>query len=410
MPRIATITNFDGQIMASQPWVMQQIKNITAGTTNVFVKDTLNVQQLQYYMASINGVTGNIVIIENGTAKGSYIFTNDDGAYKAIGSGSLSGQTEQIIKGLFDRVTTVQTDIGSILDKTIQGNSIDYKIKSSVLPQLAITRVYTINANQEQFLTFGVRQLMSAALGSNSAQTGDLVIITSQTIDRTDVSGNYVITRTLSDPAQITESDYVKMYVSAGTVVTVNHKAPTGGNVQLSITDIDGVQVQSIESVINEIKIKDVSLAFKSSVDLLDQRTGILQNFKETTQEKLLQIDDIAKDIDLIQRQQTTNIQAIQRAVQLVQTTVTLVDGQSGVTVTKQFAQDGQTVKSTTVNVVITGRVLQVWDENNKMIIPDITYSTGNGKTTLIAKYTKTVDRSWTILRTQPIVVNIQTI
>lgn len=404
MPRIANLTNFEGEIIASQPWVLQQIENITAGTNKVFINNSCDTENLATYMASLSSATGNVVIVKDGTAKGSYIFTDSNGNYQLI---ILDAATESAISALASRVTTVENDISNIVTKVTDGNDTTYTIKPGVLPDLAITNVYTINASASTNLNKTVNALLAAALGDNQAQTGDVIIVTAESQARAEaVAGNYIIIHDVEDPGNISSVDYVKMYTGTGSVVSVNQVAPIAGNVQLSITDLDNVSVTYVSGTqtVDTISLVGVEIAKASDLTEINEAISDLEQDISDLAGVNDDIDDIQSDIAEIKEQQTNNITAIQRAVQLVETTLTIQDGQNGVTVTIEYDTDGVTIKNRTVTIVSSGHILQVWDANGKMIIPDITYS-GN-VAMLTAKYgTRSLDSTWTLLRTVPIEV-----
>ena len=83
---------------------------------------------------------------------------------------------------------------------------------------------------------------------------------------------------------------------------------------------------------------------------------------------------------------------------------IPLINGKNGVTIQKQYEDDGLTVKQQMVTIQVVGRVLMIWDQKGKMIIPQMLYDKTKGITTLSAKYGKTeLDEDWTVLKTSTI-------
>ena len=411
MPRISNLTNFDGEVIATQPWVLSKLQSYTpggggGGTNSAFVKDTCNTEDLASYMASLSASTGDIVVIQAGTAKGNYIFVNSNGAYvKLIDETSTSGDLTE----LSTRVSGVEADITAIVNK-VDGS---YKIKTSVLPDIAITRVYTVNASSASNINKTINALLAAALGENTAQTGDMIIITAETQERAEqVAGNYIITNDVEEPGDISNNDYVKMYAGTGSVISVNGVAPVAGNVQLSIENLDDftityTEVEGVKKV-NTISVKNVEIAKKSDLTPITEKISEIEQDISEFNSVQDDINDINNQITLVKQQQTNNIAAINKAVELYETTVRIENGEAGVTVDTTLAQDGVTVISKRVTVITSGRILQVWDAGGKTIVPDITYS--GSVTMLTATYNKsTIDTQWTMLRSLPIQVEIAT-
>ena len=124
--------------------------------------------------------------------------------------------------------------VAGIVDITTVADGQDtYKIKASALPELAITRTFTYEIGDETSLD----ALMSAAIGDNSVQSGDVVILTSSDAAKADAyAGAYIFT------AEATKDNvaekYTKIYVQDGRVVSVNGVAPVAGNVALTLGDL----------------------------------------------------------------------------------------------------------------------------------------------------------------------------
>lgn len=369
MPRISVAYNFQGEMLASQPWVLSQIENINnnnVGVNNVFVVNTLELSELNNYVQTLNAFQGNLLIVKDGSAKGVYVFIDNSKNYQKLISEAdvdLSVVTEQIEQNT--------KDISQIVEKTNIGGELKYKIKASVLPQIAITKVYHIDADKQEYKTYSIEQLFSAAITENSAQTGDVVVIYASKQQNTQYAGNYIITNTLTDISQITSNDYIKLYTGNGSVVSVNGIAPVNGNIILSVSDLNDIEIsKDSDNNVTQIKIHQKSLALKDNVDSIFEKHAV----------------------------------AIQRAVQMIEQQIPLINGKNGVTIQKQYEDDGMTVKQQMVTIQIVGRVLMIWDQNGKMIIPQMLYDKTKGITTLSAKYGKTeLDEDWTILKTSTI-------
>ena len=418
MPRIANLTNFDGDVIATQPWVLEQLTNIEAGSTSIFISNYCDTENLNTYVGSLEGpVKGNVMIIKDGTAKGSYIFTDNERSFEklvfddSVITSSLNQNTTDI--------NTIKTNFNKIVNEVETGV---FVIKPSALPALAINESYTINASSENYKELGVLDLIKQAVGGSSVQRGDLIIITATDQARAEaVAGNYIIIDDIEDPDSLTTDNYLKLYSGTGTVVSVNGVGPVNGDITLGFSNLDDTNITYNESVgeepptIQSISIKETEIALKSSVDEILELIGTGFSSEYTIKDAIDQalessgandrISILEDSLNLVESQINNNIAAINKAVQLVETTFQLIDGISGVQISS--VTDG-TGTYKLVTITTTGHVLQVWDDNGKVVLPDITY-TEDGNVSLTARYNSDTikDTKWVVLRTVPIEVVI---
>ena len=137
------------------------------------------------------------------------------------------------------------------------------KIAASMLPDLAITQVYTADASSAVVGTDSVLGLIKTALGANIPQRGDVVIITATGKEQADAfGGTYLFTADVASVAGITASDYVKTYVPTGSITTVNGRTPNAsGAVTVGWTNIGDGSVTSFGVASGVVSVNGITLA-----------------------------------------------------------------------------------------------------------------------------------------------------
>lgn len=123
----------------------------------------------------------------------------------------------------------------SIVDITaVEGGQDTYKIKASVLPDLAITRTITFDMTEDVNIEEGLDHAIAQAIGDESVQEGDVVILTSSLPDHAEAfAGAYIFTSD-ADRDNVA-GKYSKIYVQNGQVTSVGGATPENGSVTLKV-------------------------------------------------------------------------------------------------------------------------------------------------------------------------------
>ena len=326
-----------------------------------------------------------------------------------------------LIEGLRDAIkidgTGTQDGIGSaiasILDITSVADGQDtYKIKSSVLPDLALTDVIVIEATSEDDTVSG---LINANIPENGVQEGDVFVITATDgAIASKIAGSYIITQGVANGGDV-EGKFVKLYTQEGHVTSVGGAAPVGGAVSLKVstnlggdkTFADGAialtysdfvtldgnlltvgdkvfEGQELTSVygtnIGKLRaelgaeVDTTAEGFKSVYDRLSAIEESIGDGEEGIAAQLEDEVEARKADDLILKN------AVESAVKLSNKTVALSAVEGVVTVTMEQA----------------GLVFAVLNDAKEQVYPSISYN--EGVATLVADYEDAeVDANWTI-------------
>lgn len=328
MPRINHAKNFAGQLYATQPWVLEQLGgpgvvnsiggqsgvitlstdlvmtgkeiSINSGTgVNQFLKFTeagklpaldgslltsLNASQLtsgtvpeaRLTVASTTAKG----IVQLATAAEVTAGTDDTKAVTAAGVKVELDKKVTMVAGTADTLLAgdatgniVRTTISkSLLESFNEANKLvqidsDGKIPSKLIPQVAINDTFVIDtADTGSDLTAKIQALITTGEAGIKAERGDIVIVNAGT-----AAGNYIILNTSST---ITDADYVKLYVAAGIITSIN--GMSGPTVTLNLSDIADVtsdQATLLKGITvsgQDVTVGGVVLATKASVTEMD--------------------------------------------------------------------------------------------------------------------------------------------
>jgi hypothetical protein len=309
----------------------------------------------------------------------------------------------------------------------------DNKLNTALIPDLAITNVYSLAVAAGTNYTSGtttVNDLIKLAITEAGVQKGDVVILTAS--DKTvaeAVAGTYIFTADVAAKANIVSGNYVKMYAPTGTVTSVNTIAPVAGNVTLNIANIGNVTGVTSFAVASGItSVNGTALANASDVTTLQTKVGAASQ-GTAGQEGYVAASGIFARLETIEGQLGTGTgnnsvsarldaletglenevsyrsaddvvlkTAVEKAVEIETVSKTLSVYTTG---TKAGADQVVTINDMTAGVVVA-----VLNASGEQVYPTITYT--NGIATLSADYEDgTVDATWTIYKTKAITATL---
>lgn len=519
MPRINNAKNFAGQLYATQNWVLDQLGggsgvvnsfggqngditistdlvmtgkqlSINAGTgVNQFLKFTeagklpaldaslltgLNASQLtsgtvpeaRLTVASTTAKG----IVQLATAEEVTAGTDDTKAITSAGLkveldkkvSKVAGTADTLLAGDASGNIVRTTILKSLLEsfnaagKLVQV-SVDGKIPNSLIPDLAITNVWTIDASAEGNTTKTVVELIQAAVTDKTElQSGDTIIITASDYERaTAVAGTYMFKETV-EVANITGDEYIKLYAPAGSVTTVNNVSPVGGNITLTLANIissdqatllEGITVSGQDVTVGGItlatkqSITDIDSAYKAADKTIQDQIGT--GFDSTNTVKKA-IDDLStansgisdrvdalettvgdsssglvKDvadnkaaIGVLNGADTVEgsvAKTVKDAVKTETDRATAEEGKLKTAVEKavQFVETevtvNQTAAETPATAEVTGRIIAIYDAEGIYVYPDVTYA--SNKSTITVDFGAVKSETWIAVVAQAITV-----
>lgn len=438
MARINSAKNFAGVSYATTKQVTAEIQK---GYNYLTVDTAASTEAIITALASEQAVVGNIVLVNAGDAKGTYVVTATTG-YVATAVAKLAADAAVLsdISALTNAIKidgTGTTDgigqaIYSIVDRTVVDDGQDtFKIKPSVLPDLAITDVYTLAVTSSNY-TDGittVADLVKDAITATGVQKGDVVILTASDAAIAEaVAGTYIFTVDVAAKENITSSDFVKMYVPAGTVKTINTSLTpdASGNVVINIADVGNVSgVTSFSYVSGATSVNGTQLANESEVAAINTTIGVESAPAQGTEGQegyvpavtatgiFARLEAIEASIgggetgiaEQLAAEKAARSQddvilktAVEKAVEIESVSKTLNGYTNG-----SKAEANQVV---TINDLDAGLIVAVLNASGEQVYPTITYS--NGVATLVANYEDgDVDATWTIYKTKAITANL---
>lgn len=428
MPRINAAKNFAGVSYATSKQVTAEIQK---GYNYLTVDTAASTEAIITALASSQAVVGNIVLVNAGDAKGTYVVTAaSDYTATAVAKLAADASVLSDITALTDAIKidgTGTTDgigqaIYSIVDRTVVADGQDtFKIKPSVLPDLAITDVYTLAVTGSNYTagTTTVADLVKSAITAAGVQKGDVVILTASDAAIAEaVAGTYIFTADVPAKANITASDFVKMYVPAGTVKTINTSLTpdASGNVVINIADVGNVTgVTSFSYASGATSVNGTQLANESEITAINTVIGVESDPSESVEAtgifaRLEAIEasigggesgiaaQLAAEIAARSEDDVILKTAVEKAVEIESISKTLNGYTTG---TKAGAN-----QVVTINDLAAGLIVAVLNASGEQVYPTITYS--NGVATLVANYEDgDVDATWTIYKTKAITANL---
>lgn len=339
-----------------------------------------------------NGKIGTVPGAENYIPKFNSSGHIESTAYKiGVTVASGFGTANNLATELGAKAYTDSLSFSGLLTKEVASNA-NYKIPDGVIPDLAITQVYTANATASTVSGNSTTDaatllaLIKDAVSAAGVQRGDVVIVTSTSVAQAEAyAGSYIFTTDVANKNNIVAANFVKMYVPTGTIVTVNGKAGTNGAVTVNWKDIGNSSsngtVDNLE-VDNDNKVK-ITKVGGSAIELA----------KDT---------DLTNTSTSLSNAKTVLQAAVQKAVELVESEITLANGKVGGSTVPGISS---AISSGVVTMTVPGRAMCIYDGGGNMIYPSINYT--SGVSTLTADYGAVTppDTTWIVTYTKAITV-----